>query len=64
MLENALVAGITSLGVDVLVIGPLPTPGLLTSLARCAPTPHRPLASHNPYQDTASNFSGTTATTG
>ena len=27
MLENALVAGITSLGVDVLVIGPLPTPG-------------------------------------
>src|SRR5204863_2271378 len=28
MLENALVAGITSLGVDVLVIGPLPTPGV------------------------------------
>ena len=27
MLENALVAGITSLGVDVLLIGPLPTPG-------------------------------------
>ena len=28
MLENALVAGITSLGVDVLLIGPLPTPGV------------------------------------
>ena len=28
MLENALVAGMTSLGVDVLVIGPLPTPGV------------------------------------
>ncbi len=28
MLENALVAGITSLGADVLVIGPLPTPGV------------------------------------
>src|SRR5678815_491796 len=28
MLENAMVAGITSLGVDVLVIGPLPTPGV------------------------------------
>src|SRR5438874_11643727 len=28
MLENALVAGITSLGVYVLVIGPLPTPGV------------------------------------
>ena len=28
MLENAMVAGITSLGVDVLIIGPLPTPGV------------------------------------
>src|SRR3954468_3701495 len=28
MLENALVAGNTSLGVDVLIIGPLPTPGV------------------------------------
>src|ERR1700729_2887591 len=27
MLENALAAGIMSLGVDVLLIGPLPTPG-------------------------------------
>ena len=44
MLENALVAGITSLGVDVLLIGPLPTPGrgLHHPLAprRCR---HRPL---------------------
>src|SRR3954462_2828390 len=28
MLENAFVAGITPLGVDVLLIGPLPTPGV------------------------------------
>src|SRR5277367_5573988 len=28
MLENALAAGIMSLGVDVLLIGPLPTPGV------------------------------------
>src|SRR5205814_1807311 len=32
MLENALVAGITSLGVDVLIIGPLPTPCILREL--------------------------------
>jgi len=28
MLENAMVAGLTSLGVDVLIIGPLPSPGV------------------------------------
>ena len=37
MLENAMVAGITSLGVDVLIIGPLPTPGAPASHARSAP---------------------------
>jgi len=63
MLENALVAGITSLGVDVLVIGPLPTPALRTSPDRCALT----LASFCPrrimlIRTTASNFSGTTVT--
>jgi len=28
MLENALTAGITSMGVDVLLLGPIPTPGI------------------------------------
>ncbi|MDK9719349.1 MAG: phosphoglucosamine mutase, partial [Trichlorobacter sp.] len=28
MLESALVAGICSMGVDVLLVGPLPTPGI------------------------------------
>ncbi len=30
MIENALVAGICSMGVDVLQVGPLPTPGIAT----------------------------------
>src|SRR4030042_6459092 len=28
MLENALVAGITSMGADAVIIGPIPTPGI------------------------------------
>jgi Phosphomannomutase len=39
MLENALVAGITSLGVDVLIIGPLPTPGVAYITRSLAPMP-------------------------
>ena len=39
MLEDALCAGLMSLGVDVLQLGPLPTPGWRTSPARCAATP-------------------------
>src|ERR1700746_3686788 len=37
MLENAIVAGITSMGVDVLLLGPLPTPGVAyaTRSLRC-----------------------------
>ena len=52
MLENALVAGICSMGVDVLLIGPLPTPGIafITSSMR-ADAGIVISASHNPFQD-------------
>lgn len=52
MLENALVAGITSMGSDVLLVGPIPTPGiafLTTNLDADAGIIIS--ASHNPYRD-------------
>ncbi|MEJ2688352.1 MAG: phosphoglucosamine mutase, partial [Deltaproteobacteria bacterium] len=52
MIENALAAGICSLGVDVLLVGPLPTPGIAfitTSMRADAGVVIS--ASHNPFQD-------------
>ncbi|MBN2333035.1 MAG: phosphoglucosamine mutase [Deltaproteobacteria bacterium] len=52
MLESALVSGICSMGVDVLQIGPMPTPGIafLTRSMR-ADAGMVISASHNPFQD-------------
>src|SRR5437588_89795 len=57
MLENALAAGIMSLGVDVLVIGPLPTPGVayITRSLRCDAGIVLS-ASHNSYEDNGIKF--------
>ena len=52
MLENALAAGICSMGVDVLLVGPMPTPGIsfiTTSMRADAGVVIS--ASHNPFQD-------------
>jgi len=57
MLENALAAGIMSLGADVLLIGPLPTPGVayITRSLR-ADAGIVLSASHNPYEDNGIKF--------
>jgi phosphoglucosamine mutase len=52
MLENALIAGITSMGADAIIIGPIPTPGiafLTTNLDADAGIMIS--ASHNPFED-------------
>src|SRR5271170_5846281 len=52
MIENALVAGFTSVGADVLLLGPVPTPAvaMLTRSMRCD-LGVMISASHNPYED-------------
>ncbi len=57
MLENALVAGITSLGVDVLLIGPLPSPGVAYITRSLRADAGIVLSvSHNPYEDNGIKF--------
>jgi phosphoglucosamine mutase len=57
MFEDALAAGICSLGVDVIQVGPIPTPGLafLTADMRCD-AGVMISASHNAYQDNGIKF--------
>ena len=57
MLEQALAAGITSMGVDVALVGPLPTPGIanITTSMR-ADAGAVISASHNSYQDNGIKF--------
>jgi phosphoglucosamine mutase len=57
MIEQALSAGIMSMGVDVLLVGPMPTPAVahLTSSMR-ADAGAVISASHNPYQDNGIKF--------
>src|SRR4030088_3092126 len=52
MIEYAMVAGFTSVGVDVLLLGPVPTPAvaMLTRSMRCD-LGVMISASHNPYED-------------
>jgi len=52
MIENALTAGICSMGADAILLGPLPTPGIaFTTHSMRADAGIVISASHNPYQD-------------
>jgi len=59
MFENALTAGLTSTGMNALLLGPVPTPavGLLTTSMR-ADLGIMISASHNPHQDNGIKFFG------
>lgn len=59
MIETALAAGLTSMGADVLLVGPLPTPGVayLTKSMR-VDAGIMVSASHNPYEDNGIKFFG------
>ena len=52
MIETALVAGFTSVGVDVLLLGPMPTPAVaILTYSMRADVGVMISASHNPYED-------------
>jgi len=57
MIENALVSGLTSVGYNVIQIGPMPTPAIayLTQSMRCD-AGIMISASHNPYEDNGIKF--------
>ena len=57
MIENALVSGLTSVGFDVIQIGPMPTPAIafITENMRCD-AGIMITASHNPYYDNGIKF--------
>lgn len=59
MIENALVAGFTAMGMDVFLLGPMPTPAvaMLTRSMR-ADIGVMISASHNPFQDNGIKFFG------
>ena len=61
MIENALVSGLTSVGFDVVQIGPMPTPAIafITENMRCD-AGIMITASHNPYYDNGIKFFGAT----
>ena len=57
MFEEAIAAGISCMGVEVMLVGPMPTPGMafLTTDMRCD-AGVMISASHNPYQDNGIKF--------
>ncbi len=59
MLETALTSGFLSMGMDVMLLGPMPTPavGMLTRSMR-ADLGVMISASHNPYEDNGIKFFG------